>query len=84
MKRKHLEPEKETSSPEAVPRKVIDVDQSEKEEEGKATGPKPSWLWGFMKASNELGIVVSPGMILRHLLTGAIAELIPLLWFELC
>jgi hypothetical protein len=26
----------------------------------------------------------APGMILRHLLTGAIAELIPLLGFELC
>jgi hypothetical protein len=27
---------------------------------------------------------LSPGMILRHPLTGAIAELIPLLGFELC
>jgi hypothetical protein len=58
MKRKHLDPEKEPSSPAATPSEVIDVDQSDKEEKGQATGPKRSWVWNFLKESNEPGIVV--------------------------
>ncbi|PLW56428.1 hypothetical protein PCANC_03456 [Puccinia coronata f. sp. avenae] len=57
MKQKHLDPEKEPSSPAATPSEVIDVDQSDEEEKGQSTGPKHSWVWNFLKESNEPGIV---------------------------